>query len=90
MKNKKKIKNILNNFDFQKIHECMVRCNPPWVRSDGIVPTQGQLKKEAKRLLVEAIKSKEKVFYIGTGGFFVLKCYKILHLMFCMEWRDSE
>jgi len=85
MKTKKKIKNILNNFNFEEVHNYMMHRNPPWTWGDGFVPTVGQLKKEAKYLLEEVAGFKRKTGYAATGGFFVLKWYKELYLMFCIE-----
>jgi len=83
MKTKKKIKNILDGFNFEEVHNYMMHRNPPWTWADGFVPTVGQLRKRAKELLKDV--TKFKTGYIATGGFFVLKWYKELYIMFCIE-----
>ncbi len=60
-----KRKQILKDFDFERVHEIMVKVNWGWV-SIGI-PSISELKQEAKRLLNDL--KKEKLKYVSTGGF---------------------
>ena len=82
MKTKKKIKNILDNFNFEEVHNYMMHRNPPWTWADGFVPTETALRRRAKELLKDVAAFKRKTAYIATGGFFAMKWYKELHLMF--------
>ena len=61
-----KIDNIMDNFNFQKVHDYMKSVNWRWAMSKEGVPTIDELKKEARRLLVGAVKEKTN---LSTGGF---------------------
>jgi len=68
MKTKKKIKKILKNFDFEKVHDVMTHLNWTWYDTDGKVPSIDQLKELAKKLLYHAAE-KEGFYSSATGGF---------------------
>lgn len=68
MKTKKKIKKILKNFDFEKVHDVMTHLNWTWYDTDGKAPSIDQLKELAKRLLNE-VSEKEEFYTLHTGGF---------------------
>lgn len=72
MKTKKKIKKILKNFDFEKVHNVMEHLNWGWKDTDGKVPSIDQLKELAEKLLNE-VSEKDEFYYISTGGFRAFK-----------------
>ena len=65
-----KIASVMENFDFYKVHKVMELLQWVWIScgEDGnaAVPTVGQMKAEAKRLLIEAAYEKTN---ISCGGF---------------------
>lgn len=67
---RRKIANVMENFDFYKVHKVMELLQWVWIScgEDGnsAVPTVGQMKAEAKRLLIEAAYEKTN---ISCGGF---------------------
>lgn len=68
MKTKKKIKKILKNFDFEKVHNVMAHLNWTWYDTDGKVPSIDQLKELAKKLLYH-VAEEERFYSSATGGF---------------------
>jgi hypothetical protein len=72
---------IIDRFDFQKVHDYMILTNWKWFDS---VPTQEDLKMTATRLLVEAAMDPQDVVSVGTGGFRVYKLPWGLELVFAM------
>ena len=68
----KAINNIIENFNWEKVHKTMVALNWTWWDSENEVPTIGALFKCATELLHGAYNGaeKEKSTYINaTGGF---------------------
>lgn len=67
---RRKIANVMENFDFYKVHKVMELLQWVWITcgEDGnsAVPTVGQMKAEANRLLIEAAYEKT---IISCGGF---------------------
>ena len=65
---KTKIKDILKNFDFERVHSIMKMLDWKWamVKHDDGIPSVDELKAEAKRLLIDAATEKTQ---IATGGF---------------------
>jgi hypothetical protein len=65
---KAKIKDILKNFDFERVHSIMKMLDWKWamVKHDDGIPSVDELKAEAKRLLIAAATEKTQ---IATGGF---------------------
>jgi len=61
-----KINDILEDFNFQKIHDVMEQLDWKWVMTKYGVPTLDELKREAKRLLIDACIERTCV---STGGF---------------------
>jgi len=83
--NEEKIEEILENFNFEKVHKVMTFLN--WTWSGEKVPTSYHLRDEARRLLNEIIKRPEP--YIETGGFRAEKDGKTLRLIFVLsEWEE--
>lgn len=68
---KKIIKNILEDFDFEKVHKAMTSLDWVWFTHQR-VPTEKEIKECAENLLEEALKqsyeNKGKGFYCSTGG----------------------
>ena len=70
MTNEDKIKNIMENFDFERVHKTMKKLNWKWfisVEEGERVPTLNEIKETALKMLHDAI---EKYSY-STGGFSV-------------------
>lgn len=61
-----KIRDIMENFDFKKVHTIMEQLGWKWAGCRFGVPTMEELKDEAKRILTEACVAKT---HISTGGF---------------------
>lgn len=61
-----KIQDILEDFNFQKVHDVMKQLDWKWAMTKYGVPTLDELKSEAKRLLIDACVEKTCV---ATGGF---------------------
>ena len=89
MKKKEAIEHILDNFDFEKVHETMTSLDWTWHSTDG-VPEIPDLRKEARRLLKDVAKRKENKFFISTGGFQVYKEGGYLELKFVIAEWDEE
>lgn len=68
------IDDIMDNFDFRKVHRVMKYLNWTWASSNG-VPEVFELKDCARRLLNECLCSMimkgEDTWGIATGGFYV-------------------
>lgn len=66
-----KLEEIIDNFDFDRVHKVMEFLNWNWVSCDG-VPTIGKLvttvQKEFRRAFEEVLQSKEGL-KMSTGGF---------------------
>lgn len=63
---KMKIQNIMEDFDFQKVHNVMKQLDWRWASTKHGVPTIDEMKYEAKRLLIDACVERTCV---ATGGF---------------------
>lgn len=61
-----KIQDIMEDFDFQKVHDVMEKLDWKWAMSKNGVPTIDEMKAEAKRLLIDACIERTCV---STGGF---------------------
>lgn len=76
------IEEIMNRFDFEKVHQYMVATDWKWLDE---VPEMEDLRQTALRLLVEAQMDKNDVTSVGTGGFRVYKLPWGLELVFAMN-----
>lgn len=70
----KKINDVLENFDFKKVHEYMTETNWTWATSktSSKIPSRIEIQKTAKFALVDAyneMKHHGKLGYCSTGGF---------------------
>lgn len=67
------IDDVMDNFDFHRVHKVMKFLNWKWAFAEDGVPEVWELKKEARRLLsdclYEMIKHGEDNWTIATGGF---------------------
>ena len=72
---KKSINYIMDEFDFDRVHKAMMALNWQWYFIDGIyaIPTIEDLRYKAEQLLLDAISTLEKNYYVATGGFVVRK-----------------
>lgn len=61
-----KVQDIMEDFDFQKVHDVMEQLDWKWAMSKNGVPTIDEMKHEAKRLLIDACVERTCV---STGGF---------------------
>ena len=88
-KEQKALDQIMDWFDFEKVEKTMEALNWKWGGAEEGVPTIGEIKTQARRLLTQAIT--ERVT-IGTGGFKASYNHKYKHLtleFIVSEW-DSE
>jgi len=85
---KKAIEEIMDNFDFEKVHNAMVFMN--WTWSFNKTPTVDELKETAHHLLCEICEGDSE--FIETGGFFIYIFRKehILRLLFIIESASYE
>lgn len=69
----KAIENIIENFNWEKVHKTMVALDWTWYDSEGEVPTIGALFNCAIKLLHDAYDGAERFksnYRVGTGGFY--------------------
>lgn len=65
--NQELIDEILDNFEFEKVHKVMTFLDWRWV---GVLPDVADLRAQARKLLKECLKFRgEKPRHIETGGF---------------------
>ena len=70
------IDDIMDNFDFEKVHEAMTLLGWRWVDHDSKafeIPEISKLRKRARRLMQDAMGSHMPSYSTGTGGFEVDK-----------------
>jgi hypothetical protein len=84
---------IIDNFDFEKVHRCMTLMDWRWATTNG-VPSLEDIKNTASRLLLDVIIGIRfsATYNVGTGGFHVTydKKYDGILLSFVItEWDDS-
>ena len=75
MTDDEKINEVLEEFDFDEVHKVMVFLNWSWVNDDETftVPNCYRMIQDAKKLLYDCKKSKNKYFTTATGGFVARK-----------------
>lgn len=81
---KKQIKEILEEFDFENVHESMVSLDWKWVTSDlkhKYIPDIQELKNTAQHCLEHAVKYQ----FSETGGFLAVHSGGVLNLYFVLE-----
>ena len=77
---RKAIDNIMDWFDFDKVHKTMRVLRWEWLSAEEKIPCQGEIREKARRLLTDAIQSEMsvgsgglQVTYIPTEGFLKLE-----------------
>lgn len=88
---KKAIKEIMNNFDFEKVHKVMVFLKWSWAGYG--VPDIKTIKKAAKEVLMDLIKDSNEhdICELQTGGFTarIEKSNKYMSLSFVIaDWNN--
>ena len=89
MTDQEKIDEILDNFDFERVHRAMLGMNWTWQSCD-CVPNIADLRRKARELLKQLIES--DYAEMGTGGIRVEKRGDFLRLSFVVaDWElESE
>jgi hypothetical protein len=62
---RKAVDNIMDWFDFEKVHKTMKALRWEWVGAEEKIPCQGEIREMARQLLTEAIQTEMSM---GTGG----------------------
>lgn len=85
-----KVDEIMNGFDFNIVHDYMVKTDWKWIDK---VPTLEEIKAQAQNLLFRAVdeyvKTKQPFGNIGTGGFMVYYFPWGMELVFKLEYRST-
>ena len=86
------IDEIMDNFDFERVHKTMIALNWGWADKDDYellsIPEMYELKSHARKLLKASM---EENMCIGTGGFFVEKDGDYISLKFVVsEWDNYD
>lgn len=86
---KKIVDNIIDNFDFDRVHEVMTLLGWTWWNVRGI-PSVQDLKKRAGELLTEVWEKPNDQYCISTGGFHARKDSGVLILEFVItDWAED-
>lgn len=80
------INEIMDWFDFDKVHRAMQALNWTWYGKD--VPLVGQIRKQARELLTEVANTDASC--VSTGGLKASKTDGILFLEFVVEYWEAE
>ena len=62
---RKAIDNIMDWFDFEKVHRTMKALRWQWISAEEKIPSQGEIRERARQLLTDSIQSGISV---GSGG----------------------
>jgi hypothetical protein len=62
---RKAVDNIMDWFDFEKVHKTMKALRWEWIGAEEKIPCQGEIRERARQLLTDAIQSEMS---IGSGG----------------------
>jgi hypothetical protein len=82
------IDEILDEFNFERVHKVMVALDWTWSGTDG-VPTIPDLRRMARSLLKQVVESKG-IHSVGSGGFTAYMHYGILGLRFEISSYEIE
>ena len=66
---RKAIDNIMDWFDFEKVHRTMKALRWVWIGAEEKIPSQGEIRERARQLLTDAIQDGTN---IGSGGLQVI------------------
>lgn len=80
------VNDVLDGFDFVKVHNIMVASNWKWC---GKVPSVAAIIREAEKLLHSVLNSKGDNVSTGTGGFNAYRNGDELTLSFVIEERTA-
>jgi hypothetical protein len=80
------LNNIMERFDFEKVHAYMKLTNWKWIDE---VPSVNKLRTTAEKLLYDVIVSDSPTTTSGTGGFKASKFTWGIELAFSIEVRKS-
>jgi len=82
----KRVDEVLDHFDFEKVHKAMEALDWHWLSSTNGVPTIPELRQNARELLWDAVENS----CAGTGGFTAIyNEYGDLILRFCIDEFES-
>jgi hypothetical protein len=83
--NKEILDEILDEFDFEKVHKVMVALNWTWHSNDG-VPSIGDLRRAARELLNDLVRGEFRC--VGTKGFYAYMENGLIGLRFQVtDWE---
>lgn len=82
MEYNKKIEDILDEFNFEKVHKAIEALDWTWYYNG--VPTIAELRRSARRLLNDVAEVDGDIT-MGTGGFQAQKRYGNIGLLFCID-----
>lgn len=82
----KKADEIMNSFDFERVHKHMVNHDWKWYQDGELrTPNLEEIEVQARRLLTSAIWNETPTVNCGTGGFMVYKMPWGLSLTFQLD-----
>ena len=77
---RKAVDNIMDWFDFDKVHRTMKALRWEWIGAEEKIPCQGEIRERARQLLTDAIQSEMsigsgvlQVTYVPVEGFLKLE-----------------
>jgi len=91
MKLDEQIDTIMDEFDFDRVHEIMVACKWGWSTGeddDLEVPSGNEIRRTARRMLKQAVEEKHAL--VSSGGFTVIKVKDTLALFFGVDSTSIE
>lgn len=78
---------IMDWFDFDRVHKVMVALDWHWASADDGIPSKGELRKVARELLWRVLENKDE-YKIATGGFQASYENEVLSLKFIVsDWE---
>ena len=64
------IENILDEYDFHRVHKVMEALEWHWCSADDGIPSIGELRRQARRLLEDVYRYEDSPYMVmGSGGF---------------------
>lgn len=84
------IDEILDEFDFEKVHRVMLALDWKWyIEGEQVNPSIGDLRRTARSLLKQVVESKG-LHSVGSGGFTAFMHYGVLGLRFEVSSYEIE